>query len=64
MLEEEAIVMIDLALQQDSQRRLREIKDDLRKAKANNNLKEVRELNKELQEEQKILTLIERVHVA
>jgi hypothetical protein len=56
--------MIDLELQRDSHRRLSEIKQDIEKAKQQGKAAIVRQLTKELQEEQKILKLIERVEVA
>ncbi len=55
--------MIDVRLQQDSERRLNEIKQDINDARAHNKSKVVRLLTKGLEEEQKILQLIERVEV-
>lgn len=52
--------MIDIKLQQDSKRRLREIKQDIKEAKTD---KVARQLKKELQKEQEMLKLIERVEV-
>jgi len=56
--------MIDLDLQKDSHRRLQEIEADIALAKQQGKMVLVRQLQKELQEEQKILALIERVEVA
>lgn len=56
--------MIDLDLQRDSHRRLSEIQEDLEEAKQQGKAVIVRQLAKELQEEQKVLKLIERVEVA
>jgi len=56
--------MIDLELQRDSHRRLSEIEADIELAKQQGKMVIARQLTKELQEEQKVLAMIERVEVA
>lgn len=56
--------MIDLDLQRDSYRRLSEIEADIELAKEQGKAALQRQLHKELDEERKVLKLIERVKVA